>query len=367
MKVGQLMLFQSHHNQPLSDQEVYLKELEIADLTEPCGLDSVWAVEHHFTDYTMCPNIFEFLSYMAGRTTRIGLGTAAVILPWHKDPLRVATDFAMLDNLSRGRALAGIGRGLARIEYDGFGIDMAESRDRMNESAEMILEALETGFMAEHDGKHFKQARRELRPRPTRSFKDRTYVVAMSPDTVPHAARLGGQLMSFALQPWDKKMHEISKWRELYPQHHNRPAPPMVANIFIICDEDAVRAEEMATKYMADYFISAINHYEMDNTHFADKGKGAYDFYQKSAEIMAARGREGMGATFKDLQVYGTPKQCLEMIEAIQDVVGEMDINASFSFAGLDYDYAKQSLKLFGEKCMPALRKWDNRKAAAAE
>ena len=125
MKVGQLMLFQNHPNLPQSDYEMYQNELDIALMAEPLGLDSVWAVEHHFTDYTLCPNIPQFLAFVAGQTKTIKLGTAAIILPWHKDPIRVATDIAMLDNMSNGRVLLGMGRGLAKIEYDGFGIDMA--------------------------------------------------------------------------------------------------------------------------------------------------------------------------------------------------------------------------------------------------
>ena len=122
MKVGQLMLFQNHPNLPQSDFDMYQNELDIALMSEPLGLDSIWAVEHHFTDYTLCPNIPQFLAFMAGQTKRIKLGTAAIILPWHKDPIRVATDIAMLDNLSKGRVLLGMGRGLERLAQRADGV-----------------------------------------------------------------------------------------------------------------------------------------------------------------------------------------------------------------------------------------------------
>ena len=57
-----------------ADREVYRSELRLADLAEPLGFQSIWGVEHHFTDYTMCPDVLQFLSYMAGRTTRASLG-----------------------------------------------------------------------------------------------------------------------------------------------------------------------------------------------------------------------------------------------------------------------------------------------------
>ncbi|HCO61720.1 MAG TPA: hypothetical protein DIT58_16200 [Porticoccaceae bacterium] len=358
MKVGQLMLFQNHPNLPQSDYDMYQNEVEIALMSEPAGLDSIWAVEHHFTDYTLSPDIPQFLAFIAGQTKRINVGTAAIILPWHKDPIRVATSIAMLDNLSKGRVLMGLGRGLAQIEYDGFGIDMAESRDRMNESAAMIIEALETGFM-EGNGPHFKQERREIRPRPFKSFKDRTLIVSMSPDTAPHAAKLGGSIMTFAIGPWETRAKEIDIWRGHYEREQGKQAPPTSANLFVICDKDAGKARDMSYKYMSDYWKSAMAHYEMTGDHFAKKGGGAYDFYHESAKYAREAGDDKMGEAFTDLQIWGTPEQCLEKIEGIQDIIGAMDINCSFSFAGMPYDYAKQSLTLFSEKVVPVVQQWE--------
>ena len=365
MKVGQLMLFQNSDAMMQSDLEMYQNELDIAVMSESVGLDSVWAVEHHFTDYTLCPNIPMFLSYMAGKTKNISLGTAAIIMPWHKDPIRIATDMAMLDNMSDGRAMLGVGRGLAQVEYDGFGIDMGESRGRMNESLDMVLPALESGVMEDHDGEFFKQIRREIRPRPFKSFKDRLFFVSMSPDTIPHAARHGGQLMSFALGPWEKRAKDIDIWRNLYQEEHGTAAPKPSANLFCICDDDPGRATENAAIYMSSYFKSAIQHYDMDKDHFADKGKGTYDFYAGSAKVMAEMGPDAVGANFKDLQIYGTPRKCLEQIEAIQDTIGPFDMNLSFSFAGMKYDYAKSSLQMFAERCLPTLKSWGEEAKAA--
>src|ERR1700694_2569701 len=118
MHVGYAPIFQNPGN-TLSDAEVYRQELRLADMAEPLGFDSIWSVEHHFTDYTMCPDVLQFLSYMAGKTVRVKLGTMVVVLPWH-DPIRVAEQVAMLDNVSDGRFIFGIGRGAAPIEYHGF-------------------------------------------------------------------------------------------------------------------------------------------------------------------------------------------------------------------------------------------------------
>ena len=88
MHVGMSVFFQNLGT-PRSDQDVYAHELSMADLAEPLGFDSVWAAEHHFTDYTMCPSVIQFLTWVGARTERVGLGAMIIVLPWH-DPVRVA-------------------------------------------------------------------------------------------------------------------------------------------------------------------------------------------------------------------------------------------------------------------------------------
>ena len=78
------------------------------------------------------------LSWVAAQTTRVKLGTMVTVLPWH-DPVRVAESFAVLDHLSDGRAILGLGRGLGRVEFDGFRLEMGESRQRFTEYTEAIL------------------------------------------------------------------------------------------------------------------------------------------------------------------------------------------------------------------------------------
>ena len=65
MHVGTSIFFQNHRR-TRTDLEVYQNELRLADLAEPLGYESIWGVEHHFTDYTLCPDVVQFLTYMAG-------------------------------------------------------------------------------------------------------------------------------------------------------------------------------------------------------------------------------------------------------------------------------------------------------------
>src|SRR2546428_8359666 len=178
MDVGLQMVFSSYGWCDVSDSQVWDEELRLARLAADLGFQVLWSVEHHFNDYSFCPDNLQLMAYLAAVCPDVDLGTAAVILPWH-DPLRVAEQVSVLDHLSRGRLRFGMGRGLARREFDAFRGTMDESRGRFDEAAEMILRGLRTGFM-EGDGPFYRQPRNDVRPRPKRSFDDRVYAVASS-------------------------------------------------------------------------------------------------------------------------------------------------------------------------------------------
>ncbi|MBW7945612.1 MAG: LLM class flavin-dependent oxidoreductase [Sphingomonadaceae bacterium] len=355
MKVGLLMVFQNFMDQT-SDREAYERDLALADLAEPLGFDTLGGVEHHFSNYAMMADNVEFLAYMAGRTKTIGLLTGAVILPWN-DPLRVAEKMILLDYLSKGRALFGIGRGLARREYDTFGIDMNEARDRFDESAEMIISALETGVI-EGTGRYYKQAKTPLRPAPYASFKDRFYSVAMSSDSVPVCARLGAKMMSFAQKPWEQMAPHFDSYRTLYQEHHGRPAPAPVCVDFLACDESADRAEALAREHMSNYYLTVMHHYEMAGDQF--KNLKGYGDYAQNAQILKDMGQEAAGNAFVDVNTWGTPQQILEKLERRRQALGEFDLTVQITYGGMSGENAQKSMKLFAEKVLPELHSWTN-------
>src|SRR3546814_8653872 len=176
-------------------------------------------VEHPLADYSFLPNNFGVLANLAARTGRIGLGTGAVILPWN-DPLRVAEKASLLDHLSGGRLLLGVGRGLARREYERMGIDMDTSRERFDEAAAMVLDALETGVLR-GDGPYYPRPETPIRPRPSRSFADRLFSVAMSPDSVLQAADLGAQMIVFSQRPWEDQAAAYGTSRDRFEARHH--------------------------------------------------------------------------------------------------------------------------------------------------
>lgn len=353
MQVGLLMVFQNFMDQT-TDRDAWKRDIRLADLAEPLGFDTLGAVEHHFFNYAMSPDNLQFLAYMAARTKRIGLLTGAVILPWN-DPLRVVERMVVLDHLSDGRALFGIGRGLAKREYDRFRVDMNQARDRFDESAELIMRGLETGIV-EGSGPYYPHEATEIRPRPFASFADRFYCVAMSSDSVPVCARLGAKMMSFAQKPWDQMVPHFQRYRDLFQEYHSRPAPSPVCVDFLACDESAERAEKLARDHMAKYYVTVMEHYEMAGAHFRNM-KG-YGDYAENADILKDLGMEEAGNSFVNINTWGTPQQVLDKLEQRRRVLGDFDLTVQVSYGGMSPENAEKSMRLFAEKVLPELQSW---------
>src|SRR6266849_4174534 len=281
MHVGYGAVFQNPNNR-LSDREVWRNEIRLAEMAEPLGFDSIWSIEHHFDDYTMCPDPVQFLTYIAGRTKHAKLGSMVIVLPWH-DPVRVAEGVAVLDNLSNGRFILGIGRGLARIEYEGFRIDQNEGRGLFLEYAELIMNALETGYI--EGGSYTQQPRREIRPRPLRSFKGRTYAAAVSPDSMPIMAKLGIGLLVIPQKPWDAVKGDFEVYHKVWREVNGSVPPPKpISGGFCFVDENKDRAEEMAIKWISANYHTVMKHYEMTSPEFGQQK--SYEFYSNVGKFI---------------------------------------------------------------------------------
>ena len=167
----------------IHDSQAYEEELRIGDLAEPLGFDSLWTVEHHFTPYTMVPDPLQMLTYFAGRTERIDMGTMVVVLPWH-DPVQTAEKISMLDNMLRGRKLTlGFGRGAGRVEFDGLRIPMGESRERFLEALAVVRSALANERFS-FEGKHYDIPETSIRPQPrSNDLAERMYCAWGTPSS----------------------------------------------------------------------------------------------------------------------------------------------------------------------------------------
>ena len=353
MHVGYAPLFQNPGN-VLADADVYAHELRLAERAEPLGFDSLWSVEHHFTDYTMCPDVLQFLSYMAGKTQRVKLGSMVVVVPWH-DPVRVTEQVILLDHLSNGRLILGIGRGLARVEYEGFRLDQHQGRARFLEYSTLILQGLELGYI--EGGETLHQPRRALRPFPRQSFRGRTYAAAVSPESMPIMAQLGVGLLIIPQKPWSDVQHDLTHYRQVYQEVNGVPAPPPLCVAFCVVDEDAARAEAMADKYIGGYYHTAMRHYEMTAEHFGTQQ--GYEFYRKVRHYIGRHGPEGAARDFTHLMPWGTPAQVLEKLAAMRQMIQMHGLICHFSYAGMPYDEAQRNMQCFATHVLPALHAWE--------
>ena len=125
MRLG---IFYEWPNPKVGDwQRLFEEGIEQIQYAEELGFDFVLVAEHHFSNYGMSPAPLLQALAIAERTKRIRVGTAVLVLPvWQ--PLRLAEEIAVLDNLTEGRFFCGIGRGYQPHEFARFGVTVEESR-----------------------------------------------------------------------------------------------------------------------------------------------------------------------------------------------------------------------------------------------
>jgi alkanesulfonate monooxygenase SsuD/methylene tetrahydromethanopterin reductase-like flavin-dependent oxidoreductase (luciferase family) len=354
MHVGLGLCFQGLDNaQP--DRDVYRFELGLAARAESVGFDSVWTPEHHFSDYQMTPNVIQFLSWVAGQTKTIRLGTMVTVLPWH-DPLRVAENFILLDHLSQGRAIAGFGRGLGRNEFEGFRTPMGESRRRFVEYTEAIVNGLESGVMA-YDGELYKQPRTPIRPAPYASFRGRTFASAISPFSIDLMARLGVGLMVIAQKPWPKVVEDLTAYRQRYLEINGTEAPKPILAVFVATHEDPKEAQRMREVYIQRYARSTVEHYEFDNVGFADIE--GYEYYSGLAKNIAKHGLEAFNGFLADLQVWGAPDEVVAKLKGYVELTQAGGLILLPSYGAMPNAEAQANYDLIARKVLPALKAHD--------
>jgi alkanesulfonate monooxygenase SsuD/methylene tetrahydromethanopterin reductase-like flavin-dependent oxidoreductase (luciferase family) len=352
VKVGSVHGFQASGT-PYTDREVWEHELHLADLVEPLGFDSIWGTEHHFSDLTLTPDLIQFLTYMAGRTHRIQLGTQVVVLPWH-NPVRVVEQIVLLDHMSRGRMILGIGRGTGKNEYDGFRLDMRDSRLMFAERATAMCTALKTGVM-EYDGTTFQQPKVEIRPKPYSDFSDRIYAASVSPESAEMMARLGFGVLIVPQKPWSMYRDEMRQYASTFRRTTKRDPPPPIVSGLVYVDDNADRAEEYARRYIAGSWSAVVKHYQFDRPHL--KNTPGYEFHgQIYDRLSAPEGMQKMADFYMSLQPWGTPQQVYDKIVGFAKLVGSDHFTGNF-LLGMPVADGERNMRLFAREVLPELQK----------
>jgi len=160
---------------------------------EQAGFAIAWFAEHHFSNYCVCPSPLMMVARLAGETSRIRLGSGVVIVPLYH-PSRLIAEVGMVDSLTHGRLVLGIGSGYQPYEFERFGQDLSEATPRLLE----IMGMMEAGFGAEtfsHDGTHYRMPTAHIAPRPVRGGMPEVWVAGDNPDLHRYAAERGCVVM----------------------------------------------------------------------------------------------------------------------------------------------------------------------------
>lgn len=284
------------------DAALYRHALADAALAERLGFDTVWALEHHFSDYYPTPDPLLFLAHVAARHPRLQLGTMVLVAPWY-NPLRLAEGIAMLSLLSETDLHLGLGRGSAASEYEAFGMDLDQSRDRFREVVEIVKLALAGGAFT-YDGAYNKVTTPiELRPRPARE-RIHLYGAISTPPSARIMAQLGLPPLSNAFRPLDMHRDVLADWHHENAAVGGKPDPilPIQAHL-VIADTDA-EADRLAREVMPPFFQAQVRHYESDLARYGHLK--SYDF----ARIHGVRAHHSDPRNldqFNSLQFFGSP------------------------------------------------------------
>ena len=180
---------------------------------EELGYHSVFVVEHHFTGVGQLSASLNFLSYLAGRTRRIRLGTAVVVLPWH-NPVLLAEQVATLDLLSNGRLDFGVGKGYRPPEFAGFCIPIEEATERFDEAIAFLRKAWTAKGRFSHHGKRWHFDNIVIEPRPVQQPHPPLWMGAGSFESIRRAAREGFNLLLDQIAPVDLIIERVAAYRE---------------------------------------------------------------------------------------------------------------------------------------------------------
>jgi alkanesulfonate monooxygenase SsuD/methylene tetrahydromethanopterin reductase-like flavin-dependent oxidoreductase (luciferase family) len=167
--------------------------LALADAGERAGLSTIWVAEHHFHAGGVCPSPPVLLSAIAARTSRLRIGVLVSVLPFH-NPVELAEQYAMVDQLAHGRLNLGVGSGYIPLEFEGFGVDPASKRERFDAALETLLAGLR-GESIVPSG----TGRRPLNVTPVQRPHPPVWIAVQRREALPFVARRG---VSVALVPY---------------------------------------------------------------------------------------------------------------------------------------------------------------------
>jgi alkanesulfonate monooxygenase SsuD/methylene tetrahydromethanopterin reductase-like flavin-dependent oxidoreductase (luciferase family) len=300
--------------------ERYAAALDIAEWADGLGCVSIAVSEHHGSPDGYLPSPLAMVAAMAARTTNVRFLVAALIAPFH-DPLRLAEDMVVLDNLSRGRVDLVVAGGYVPDEFAMFGVPINERAKRVNETV-ATLKAAFTGEPFAFRGRTV-----QVTPAPFRDGGPAILLGGSSEPAARRAARIADGFIPSVSEVWDFYRDEAQQLG------HPDPGPsPIGENVTVALAEDAEKGWEQ----MAPFFLHETN---------------AYGTWQAQTDVNSpyrlVTDVDALRATGQYRVL--TPKQFVDEQQA-----------APFAFAmfhplcgGMPIDLAWSSLRLFEHEVLP--------------
>jgi alkanesulfonate monooxygenase SsuD/methylene tetrahydromethanopterin reductase-like flavin-dependent oxidoreductase (luciferase family) len=311
-----------------------------ARLAEECGFDFCLIAEHHFSDYGIAPSpILEALAILRATST-LRVGTGVAVLPeWQ--PLRLAEEMAVADQLSGGRFIAGVGRGFVPFEQERFGVDVSQGRAAFEESLEVLLKAwTEEDFT--FDGRFVRVPRpTTVLPRSWQRPYPPLWLAGASAESIELVGRLGmTPITSVALGP-----EQLAAQRAQYAAaraRHGRAHEPLEVvaqgHTYVAATEAEVRAILPEARWQRRAVPALL----------AERVSRGVLNVQPLAE-------EPDDDALLRSQLFGTPDQLIARLRALGDA-GVTHVSMLMTFGGLDHERVLRSIRLMGEAVIPALR-----------
>jgi probable F420-dependent oxidoreductase len=307
-------------------------------LAEASGFSTCLIGEHHQQPFDTITSPLVVASFLAGCTTSIRLGTGLLVAPLYH-PVHVAEDVAMLDIVSGGRAILGVGVGYQDGDFAAFGVPAAEREARLEESL-AVVERCWSGETFSHAGRFWQLADVRIRPRPVQQPRPPLWLGAWSPAGVRRAARLGDAWLVDPIQGLSAVKEMAAVYRAEAARIGRRP------RIVLMREGWVAKTHEQA---VADYgpSVLAVYRYYWRNGAFSER----HDPWLRDL-----RGEQDLTLEHfaRDRFILGTPAECLEQIARWQHEVGIEELILTVRHpTGPDHDAVLRTIQLFGREVIP--------------
>ena len=316
--------------------DAYHNSLEQIALAEKYGFDMVTTSEHHMVeDNGYFPSNMVTCAGIATRTEKMRIGTCVLLLPFYH-PLAVAEDATVLDIMSRGRFVLGVGLGYRREEFAAFNVPFEERAARFEEALGLVRRLM-TERSVTNTGPYFPMEDVTLMPRPVQKPCPPIWVAAKLPAAIRRAARMGNAWFADPVTPLKVLKERKQVYLDVLAETGKDASQvefPLRREAYVA--EESERAWEEAREPML------YNYQEyLDWGHLVDdEGRPV----KRGAEAM-----ENLRRRF----IVGSPDDCIRQIRRYQEELGTTSIHFRIQFPGLDHDKILNSIRLLGEEVLP--------------